>query len=694
MGSAQAPQQDDVLVRKYAAWKKAGATPAELEQLVAEFDATAKAGPSPVPTAATEAPPLAPDLPTVAGMNFGRLSALGQGILRGAAALQVKPTTETAPDPMSKVPPEWQQQGQQQQMALEAQYPGTSQAGRIAGLVASPANKVFEAGAGLLATGRVAKAALAGGSSTAAVTAANRPEGTSIGQDVADVTFSALLGGGLAGAFAGAAPAYGKVSAKVGSFIDKHFHPKAVAAKQLNTGLLADRIDIAKAAAAAKPGQTVADLGGGFTETTLREAASNPVGEATDFRKMLEARDAARSGKIAGSFATETATPTQSGPLAAQAGLTKLHKTGVDKAYEVAREAGAMLPHPQLARLIESDNPILARATRSANEMFAMADKQLPYVKTNEVVRERGMNIPLIGTGKKQAIYNLDFADEVKRGIDDIHTSAVRGANPALDEARLAQSAKEKLVGVLDNLVDEYPKARALATQWRTESDALKFGVKIGAKPNADVRDLDLLLREKMPSLKSMDPASQAAVKEQSRQGVAYSLYHRMQGAGSDAQQFVNIFKSPNSQALARTAFPSKEAFAAFEEKVTPVMEQIAKDQKLLGNKQAVKALQPDAFGRVTPWAMAQALGGNPLLAATQDLANMTVQASKETERKAASELLKMGMTRVKDANGKFTPEFTGLLKRLQGPTQTSSKELPFGLLTAPGVFGAGLLNR
>lgn len=670
MGSSQAPDRDEVLARKYAAWKKAKATPEELAQLVAQYDSANGTPPAPAEPTAPSAPPLAPNLPTVAGMSFGRLSALGQGILRGAAALQVKPTTETAPDPMSKVPPEWQQQGQQQQIALEAQYPGTSQAGRLAGLLVSPANKVFEGGAGLLAAGKYGKAILSGGASTAAVTAANRPEGTSFGQDVADVGVSALLGGGLAGAFAAAPGAYNWAKTAIGNKRD----PSLIAGRILREANTNDMVDLARRAETAPPDAVVADIAGPGMAANIREAIATPSQEATLTRKMLERRADVGRGALAKRLASATGVEPQAGNIAAKTDISETLRPGIRAKYDEIMNAHNTLTDPRIQAQLTSPNPIMQTAVAAAKEV--MAEAGTPILE--------GMNGP--------KMVGLRFFDEVKRGLD----AQLRTSDKA--EAMRVKAVLGPYRRTLDEVTKgTYKIARDLDTERRAYLEATDLGAKYAAG-TADPRDWQIPLRE-MFQQKRIPDAIQENARVAFREGAARALLNRVNNAGSDEAALEALAKTPNAEARARLAFPTQDAYETFVRKSREVLRPVVIARAYAGNAKAVEIMDHDILSRMTPWSIAQALSGQPTLLAAQYASGVSKAMQGKAAIAASPLIAKAARTALSRATQggarEMTPEFQQFLAWLQrSHTPPPPMNVPIGLSSAPGILGAGLLNR
>jgi len=135
------------------------------------------------------------------------------------------------------------------------------------------------------------------------------------------------------------------------------------------------------------------------------------------------------------------------------------------------------------------------------------------------------------------------------------------------------------------------------------------------------------------------------------REAAARTLMQRLNKAGSEESALQEIFGSPNAEAVARTAFPDDRSFAAFVAKGKESLRKLTQAKALQGNAEAAKILDPDTFGRMTPWAVAQALQGSGQLAAAQFLGQLEASSLTKAQQKAVPEILRLARTRLRAPN-------------------------------------------
>jgi hypothetical protein len=192
------------------------------------------------------------------------------------------------------------------------------------------------------------------------------------------------------------------------------------------------------------------------------------------------------------------------------------------------------------------------------------------------------------------------------------------------------------------------------------------------------------MIQKVIPGFNRLTPEGQEAVRTQFSTGIAYQQLQKLAGIPDEAEKIVALFKNPNMRTLTERAFPDPQEFAAFEQHFGKVLKRIMDDQVKLGNPHAIDALKStDTLGRLTPWSMAQALGGAPLLAVAQGLGAVEAGALKAAQLASKEHLTRIAATRV-NARGQVTPEFRQLVDQLAGnPSKLAA------LLKRPAVQGA-----
>jgi len=114
-------------------------------------------------------------------------------------------------------------------------------------------------------------------------------------------------------------------------------------------------------------------------------------------------------------------------------------------------------------------------------------------------------------------------------------------------------------------------------------------------------------------------------------------------GRASDGVKAINaIVGNPNAKEVARLAFPDEAAFQAFEKQLMDEMRQIPGEALTRGARVDPQFLSTDALGSASPWAVKQALTGEPMLLAAQTAGTLSGQAKKKAGQETAAALTDM----------------------------------------------------
>lgn len=356
----------------------------------------------------------------------------------------------------------------------EAQYPGTTLAGNVAGAVAIPMGGMLN-GATLLA--RMARGAGVGAGFGAL---SGVGEGTTTEDRITRGVSGAILGGG-AGALAppvlaGLGAATSAVASPITSAVRGMINPEREAARRV-VGSITN--DMRNGTAGLTPAEfmnaqrggapvSVLDLGGDTTRRLARSASNTSTEGGAALQNLADARFEGQSDR-ASQFIRNLV-----GPVDTQATRDTL-RTAAHNVNRPAYQRAYMAPNAQVMwddgfqQLMQA--PVVQEAARKVTRTGANEAAMQGYtpVRNPFAWDEQGR-----WTLRTDGRPNLQFWDHVQRNLRDAYDTAVRqGAN---NEARQITALRSELLSRLDQTVPEFQAARAGAARFFGAEDALSAG--------------------------------------------------------------------------------------------------------------------------------------------------------------------------------------------------------------------------
>lgn len=333
---------------------------------------------------------------------------------------------------------------------------------------------------GALAT--VGRGLVGGTAASVAQDAAAISQGSEQGVDGTRAAVSGALGAAVpavlpvAKALVGGATGAGSAAKH---WVGKYTDPEGYARKEVQGAFAEDaaqggvtNLSQAERQTAAARGQDLRamDYGGGTVQDVARKAA-NQSGAAKDMlMRVIGPRWQGQTGRTVGVLQNEMGFDRSVKEVGDQ--LMQKARQARQPLYDQAYRDGADgVSSPALDQLASS--PLFARAMQRAN--VTMQDRAaIPGLFTT-------------GTrSKKSGQYTLEYWDQVKQRLDDMHSAAKRsGANAkALDIDRMRRALRDEL----DTAVPRYRSARSTAEAYFDAGDALEAGEKF-AKGTFDLKD-------------------------------------------------------------------------------------------------------------------------------------------------------------------------------------------------------------
>ena len=334
------------------------------------------------------------------------------------------------------------------------------------------------AGRAKTAVGAIGRGAVGMGAASLAQDAGAIAQGSEQGIDKTRAGVSAGLGAAIPavvpvvkGAVGAVAGGYNRLADPIRKFRD----PKGYAEREVQGAFKADAdagalpgITAAEANSAANRGQDlrVMDYGGETVKAQGRKAANLSPAARSEIMRVVTPRYKGQANRLANFVEGELGFDRSIKEVGSQ--LKTQARQARQPLYDQAYRMGAQgIASPALDRLATS--PLFTRAMQRANA--TMKDRAaIPGIFTTGMRGKNG--------------YTLEYWDQVKQRLDDMHGAAIRGgANAkAMDIDRMRRALRNEL----DSAVPRYSSARSTAETYFDASDALEAGQKFakGSKYN------------------------------------------------------------------------------------------------------------------------------------------------------------------------------------------------------------------
>lgn len=519
-------QQDDGLVRRIAALRRAGASEQEIDAFLAE-SADPAADPQPV---------------RGANGGYGALASFGSGMAQGASfgfADELAGIGGALTSPLHPIQG-YRSARDRIRAAIEKrrqEHPVASLAGEVGGAIVSPVNKLLMPAAGGTGTLSAIRGATAAGAKGGAL------YGAGVADEISDVPLSGTIGGlagGVGGAVGsaivsgvtGAASRLGstsggqrianKVRARMGKApIDPNERAERKAAEYLVRQLERDRVPLETVGEELAPDdpRLLYNLGGKATTNAARVAQSIPSDATSDVPAAIYGQLEGGPGRLL--QATESA-------------IGKPIPNPIQRVGELADEA-ASAAKPLYERL--KNVPVQGDEIKAVLNRPAIRDA-LNAARKN--LLNRGDAVPDEAT--------VGLLDDVKKILDDeiesVTEKVAQGKASGADKSSLKglDAARRALVDQLDYATaGEYAKARAVAAKGIGKREAFREGTKY-ATARRDRLETDI---------PAMSGEQQAAYRE----GAATSIENVVQSTPDRRNLAARLFGSPAEREKLRTAF-------------------------------------------------------------------------------------------------------------------------------------------
>lgn len=365
--------------------------------------------------------------------------------------------------------------------AAEAQHPGLTLAGNLAGGVAVPLGRAAQ---GATLAQRAAQGAKVGAVYGSA-------SGVGAGEDTTGRVIGGVVGGGLGGILGAAAPVAieGAVrgarsaAAPIANAIRGIRDPEGEAARRVTLSVQRDitadpaassRLTPAEFAASYQSGgpATIMDIGGETTRALARSASNTSPEGRQILNQSINDRFEGQAGRVTNWLNDTFNFPNVN---AQQQAIDHLASTVNKPAYARAYQQGDKpIWSPELQRLVGS--PDVVAAMKNAAEKGKSRAIVDGFGGFNSSVQISPSGVVQFTSGKNgvPTYPNLQFWDYTKRALDDQAKSLARAGNDS--QAGVVKQLAFKLRSELDSHVPNYAQARAGAAHFFGAENALEAG--------------------------------------------------------------------------------------------------------------------------------------------------------------------------------------------------------------------------
>lgn len=307
-----------------------------------------------------------------------------------------------------------------------------------------------------------------------------------------------------------------------------------LARSRVATALTRDNSGTGQAAARLRklgPEATLADAGGKNTRDLLDTMAIMPGRTGDRVETMIRGRQVGRPGRMVEGAAGLAGGRQLPEELAA---LTRQQADNATPLYNAIRDI-PVAADDRLQRILR--RPVIQDAIAQARVAAANADEVLPDIRAGEAV-------------------SMATWDRIKRGLDDVIGLKKRGVdagtanNAAKSTLSDAVRTKQELLGVLDDLVPDYKRARDAFSGPAALKDAMEEGRSLFATKPMDLRAM----------LDGMTVSERDAF----RVGAMQALREKV-GTESGQTAVLKFWKEPATRERLQAVFPNTRTYRQFE---------------------------------------------------------------------------------------------------------------------------------
>jgi hypothetical protein len=428
--------------------------------------------------------------------------------------------------------------------------------------------------------------------------------------------------------------------------------PEEIAGRELSRPLAGDRTDLLKAAESADEGDIGVDLMGKQTLGRVRQAFGVGGEDVGDAQRVIEARMMDPSSSPKTRLAARAGVSPDESNRRAISGIAQEYKPQIAEQYKAFydKTAGG-IDTPGLDVFLGrvgpdgSPDPIVAKTFEAA---------------TNQLRRKYGDDPARFADGNP--IVSGELVDVMKRFLDREYKLATRGA-ATIGAAQDIRERIDDLVLAVDDL--NWNTARGLETEKRALQEASVLGGKTVKSGSGDVRDVRELDLPKILNKRGVSDKARARGQEEFQRGAARQILNL------DDEEIWKLASSERGWRRLMQSVPESEA-EAFQAELLGRWAKVSKERAVMGapvTHNGADLSNPDVFGRLTPWAVASALRGSPMLAVAQGIGTAGAVKMRGNEVRANEILAKLSAMPVR-AGGKVNPEFAKLVRQLTGTTK------------------------
>ena len=446
--------------------------------------------------------------------------------------------------------------------------PISSTAGRVAGGLASG---VGMAKGGLSLVGRLAPTAglgakvAAGAAEGAAYGGAyGFGSGEGLGDRAAQAAGGAAMGGLIGGAVPAVASGVKAATKPIRDAVSARMNPGGYASQKIAERLGASNMSVSEAMRKARPGETLADVGGDSARTLLRTAANIPGKGKDAISKTVTIRQLGQGDRL-----RNIISKTFADPDAFEAQKAALFKTQAETAGPMYQRALAKkgVWNDRLDQFLK--DPVVARATAQGVKI-----QRLESLAENVPFNPKDMAITAFneaGDPIISGVPNMRTINVIKKGFDAMLEGARHPITGRLtEEGRAVDAVRRAFLNEVDKINPAYATARKSYATFMQVNDAMELGKSAFTKTPA-------FLFEKVSK---MTPVERVAA----RSGAAEAMRKAIDEAGWTNNAVLKIFGNRQKVSALRTLFGSSKDFATFRSAIFSEMRKRKTYEAVKGN--------------------------------------------------------------------------------------------------------------
>lgn len=401
-----------------------------------------------------------------------------------------------------------------------------------------------------------------------------------------------------------------------------------------------DLLAAARARAASDPDAILADVTESHGTGLLESAVRGGGREGSRTRDALRARaeQAVNPRAVVRDVADAAGINPNQGVMGAKAEVDAAKRPAIREKFKSSvDDASEFYDDPRLKALLEQDDPEIQKAAKRA----------YAFVQTNRAAK--GSKVERTSTG--EPVYRgADFYDRLRKELGDIEQSYRGGSNPDIGAANAVKLRKQEVEEILKGrggLGPDYEPGIRLSSENSSVQEAFDRGAALARGGDDAIKDADLIFSRELEMANPAGPGSNTEIQGAMRQGAAHEIVNQLERAKTPEALLDILASSPQQERILEFAITDPGARDGLLRDLNARLEKLYRANRLAGAAPVQQLEHPDAFGNLTPWAVASAMRGSPALAAAQGAGTWMNQLENRVRRGSTEELARLARERL-----------------------------------------------